>query len=513
MHAQQWQDTGRLRSKWVAVLVAIMVVHICVYCGSSCWTAEPSTHVRQLLQPGLAYQPALGLQPHHGSSILATAAGPTYWVCQQCATNSNFRTTAMTFMPGIIDAQYTRDVLSLPQPATNLLALTDGAIDVAKKFSGFHEGTIFKRSLFDCPFSLNTGDARPHEYAAKFWSIFLQNRATNPYVIRYITLMERALQNPLLAPVLPAFPANVLPWVYVQQRERGFYYQATTLPQPVPLVLADARPQMINPAQQDNPYVLDEPTLREPQAATDATQGHLLVNPDGTNIFHEGISVEAAKFPFLFPHGTGMYVRNIFINLAAYAKLRMRQYLSLYTLSKPYLFALHAIVQADRLHRQVREVHMEKAVQAYYSEHPGATQTQVFRHVTAHSVPNSMPGTPGWFKRQLLDLQCMVNTYGMADFFLTLTSDECTSSKWPDIVKLESDIRRVLPNGTFADAPVDCARLFHARIKAFLNNFILPHKHSRSNNTGHVLGRVQHYLIRYELQGRCVPFYFRMSSS
>ena len=83
----------------------------------------------------------------------------------------------------------------------------------------------------------------------------------------------------------------------------------------------------------------------------------------------------------------------------------------------------------------------------------------------------------------------------MPSLFLTLTSDEVSSTKWPEITELEALLRKTHPTATWNDMPVECALLFHKRLQNFLRTHILGPK-------GGMLGRVQHHIIKYEVQGR-----------
>lgn len=110
-------------------------------------------------------------------------------------------------------------------------------------------------------------------------------------------------------------------------------------------------------------------------------------------------------------------------------------------------------------------------------------------------IPSSIAGSPQWFRNQLKDLLCQVDYRGMPQFFLTLTADEMTSSRWQEVGDLESILRRFKQSATWQNAPVECLRLFRSRLKKFFKDFILK-------PGGGLLGRIQHYIIRYEFQNR-----------
>jgi hypothetical protein len=89
----------------------------------------------------------------------------------------------------------------------------------------------------------------------------------------------------------------------------------------------------------------------------------------------------------------------------------------------------------------------------------------------------------------------MVDTYNLLHIFLTLTSDETSELWWRDIVDLESIIQSFSQDFRWKDCPVEYTHLFHARVWDFLHKYIL----CKDNG---ILGRVQHYVTRYEVQHR-----------
>lgn len=88
----------------------------------------------------------------------------------------------------------------------------------------------------------------------------------------------------------------------------------------------------------------------------------------------------------------------------------------------------------------------------------------------------------------------MVEYWGLPSLFLTLTTDEVSETRWCEIEQIEALIQTMNSQFTWEDCPVECVVVFHIRLKAFLNKYILP--------KNGILGRVKHYLIRYEIQNR-----------
>jgi hypothetical protein len=65
------------------------------------------------------------------------------------------------------------------------------------------------------------------------------------------------------------------------------------------------------------------------------------------------------------------------------------------------------------------------------------------------------------------------------------------------VLDLEEMLQQFLKGGTWMDAPVESAHLFHKRFKEFMSQFI-----KRKNRQPGALGRVLQYVVRFEVQGR-----------
>ncbi len=85
---------------------------------------------------------------------------------------------------------------------------------------------------------------------------------------------------------------------------------------------------------------------------------------------------------------------------------------------------------------------LERSIQQHLQDSPGASDAEVIRHVLKHSLPPTMPGTPAWHRRHLQDLQCMVDRWGMPSFFLTLTADELSDTRWPEVKSLDVSLQK-----------------------------------------------------------------------
>lgn len=65
------------------------------------------------------------------------------------------------------------------------------------------------------------------------------------------------------------------------------------------------------------------------------------------------------------------------------------------------------------------------------------------------------------------------------------------------VMDLEDMLKKFANNGTWMDAPVESAHLFHKRFKEYMAQYI-----KRRNREAGLLGRVVQYVVRFEVQGR-----------
>ena len=67
--------------------------------------------------------------------------------------------------------------------------------------------------------------------------------------------------------------------------------------------------------------------------------------------------------------------------------------------------------------------------------------------------------------------------------------------RWKEIDTLEAALRKFNASFNFANAPVECATLFHERCQLFLKQYLFD-----VPGSAQVLGKVTDYLVRYEIQ-------------
>eukprot|EP00798_Chlamydomonas_sp_ICE-L_P009807 gene9807-biopygen6985 len=223
----------------------------------------------------------------------------------------------------------------------------------------------------------------------------------------------------------------------------------------------------------------------------------LFVRPNGTPLFtlKEHMGLEACLMPYMFPYGLGSYVdSDKKFSYAEYLRFRMKTLLSPWTLVKPYLLFGYQIRQAAVTAKACPPQLLSKAIIDFKKENPEASEQEMYKSLMKYNVPHTLSGSPKWHKRHLNDLLTVVDKFGMPSFFLTLTSDEVSETKWPEISDLEARLRDIHSSLDWKDAPVECAALFNERVKLFMEKYI-------TNNKG-ILGRVTHHVIRFEVQNR-----------
>lgn len=121
------------------------------------------------------------------------------------------------------------------------------------------------------------------------------------------------------------------------------------------------------------------------------------------------LPVEAALFPFLFPHGTKFYTRGCNMTFASYLNHRAQSHCSPFSFFKPYLLMMFQMRQTEQLISNTKEMMFEKEVTNYCTHHPGCSQEGAIKHIATHKIPMSMPGTPSWYRDKLEDLKAVVD--------------------------------------------------------------------------------------------------------
>ena len=159
------------------------------------------------------------------------------------------------------------------------------------------------------------------------------------------------------------------------------------------------------------------------------------------NVELEGMTLESALFPFLFPHGHGAY--DGWTTFSEYLKYRIITLFSPFTLYKPYLLYMYDIRQSVQFLKEVAQQCLEKDIKQTQHADPHMNEAEVLQHVIKYSLPSSIEGTPRWHKSQLKDILAIVDKFGMPNLFLTLTADEASSLRWEDVADIEQIVQQI----------------------------------------------------------------------
>lgn len=140
------------------------------------------------------------------------------------------------------------------------------------------------------------------------------------------------------------------------------------------------------------------------------------------------------------------------------------------------------------------------ALEREKEKNPEATPEEVLRKVATHLVPATVPGSPEFHRQGLQDLLAIVAKRGLPSFFLTLTADEASELRWPEVKEFEKMLNDMQwhEGWTWKDMPVEMGTLFYERVQMFL------HKHLLCKDNP-LLGRLEAYTIRFESQVRSCP--------
>lgn len=156
----------------------------------------------------------------------------------------------------------------------------------------------------------------------------------------------------------------------------------------------------------------------------------------------------------------------------------------------------------------VNETVLHNSLKAEQKRHPDAPLEEILPRVARRIVPPTVPGSPQYHRAGLEDLLAMVSEHGMPSLFLTLTADEASEMRWPEVAEFEALCHKMGFNDdwTWRDMPVEMATLFYERVQHFMKAHLL-------DPNDPILGKVLNYTVRYESQVRsCRPLYIFMGS-
>jgi hypothetical protein len=501
-----------MHTSWQAYCNSIIKnFQACAFCGKIVFGGKHAWHASAFskIQPApdsdapiLLYNPFL--QDH-----VSTHDG-LWWCCGSCKDRES-REKKMYYNVKMWPS-YLRNLLSLQPEQPLLLSVIKCGLRFTQRICGF----LCINSFTQAPYLLGplvkwqTGKQTMSVLPTALQDIITENISNNPIVRSYVTQLETANAPTFGVPIVNhECVQNIIAVQSARDPTRhqqvpGLQETGHTMEEGMnyhlrPANLStftdmDCMQESTNNFKTDQKYYAGDSILRSTRVTTRIEVDANGVDNEPTTSGAPRLTVENATCPFMFPNGIG-WCDGKFMSMLQYIQLRMCQLFSAFTLCHAYVMILFQIYQVSTLLNNLSEARLESALHQYYKQHPNSKPIDAMRDVTKRTVPSKLVGSPSYHRRALQDLLAMVHDYGLPSFFLTLTSDEISESRWTEYDHLEDFLERFLHPSSWTQAPIECARLFHDRVTGFMENFILDDKNR-------VLGRVQHYVLRYESQHR-----------
>ena len=244
---------------------------------------------------------------------------------------------------------------------------------------------------------------------------------------------------------------------------------------------------------------IQHPEMKAPEEVTKAEKEILSM----TKVTYLDCNLEAKAWPHLFPYGTGSWAYGLGLTPTEYCKLRLLNYDNRWRkdpqwaffwfdrLTKSRIFYYNCARKARRTGRDVPMTSESIKRQNPYDMY-------------GTDVPNTIPGSKGYWSSRLLDVLAMSRELGKPDFFVTLTEND----SWPE---LQAHITRgageaakglefdePLPEHIFQDPamefPTETVLAFQKRFRLFREKVL--------ENVNGPLGQVNGYWWRVEYQQR-----------
>jgi hypothetical protein len=156
---------------------------------------------------------------------------------------------------------------------------------------------------------------------------------------------------------------------------------------------------------------------------------------------------------------------------------------------------MYDVRQSLQFLKKTSKTCFDKEIKQVKQQYPHMTKHDMLQHITKYNLPPSIQRAVRWHESHLQDLLAMVEQFGMPYFFLTLTADETSSFCWENVIHIEDIAKTIDPSTSWNDCLVECATFFHARVEKFMHDVLLCRPK--------ILGTIDQYVIRYELQSGC----------
>ena len=462
-------------------------------------------------------------------------------ICKQCSNDAMFVTRSEA--TPVVSDTYLSNMLKCEDWFLARMSVVNVSLDIMKKQNGTPFGVnMMESSLFTAPMFHNARtmqDTTRHgnKYAVtNTMKTFAEyNYSTNPLDAKYVPYIERQLDFLGGYPIVSASCIANIPSKSQKKDPHATVYTTKTDDDETPECASDAMMHTLTAdmlmecltqnlgdkriadthmhhtsnkklCRGEELFVLGEAYTRDNDALI-----RIYSQSDGCTVHSDtfnshGESPENCIMPFLFPTGTEQYRGKC--SLLYYAKMRAKGFLTLYTLHPSYMLMMYLMVRTHTLRAGTTQLCLRKEVSKYVKAHPDASDNDVYNNIVKHKLTPQLTSSPAWHKKELQDLIAAVEVHGLPSLFLTLTSDEVSRTRWPAFTNLEDLLGKLKDGMTWKDAPVESAKIFVHKLNKFMHTWIIPpaerkkgRTHTHKYKEG-ILGLVEHFVIRYEVQGR-----------
>lgn len=265
----------------------------------------------------------------------------THWlVCKTCQKNQAQRIPVSVYMtPEYLNLLVAADPIKI-----QTLSLLDSSVSISEKMhNAFYSGSLCRASPLSNPLISWTEDTEVldnlHSHTPTVLQTLLaQNILYNPFFQKYLTVLER---NTTTLPV-PVISHNAVKNIVLHHQQRGplSHMQQNFLADVIATVIDTSMEHTTIPPEEGEVYRVGTLVSRHEHQLN-----YINTFIHGACADRFDISLEAALFPYLFPHAKGF--RKVTWRLDKYLQHRMLCMFSPFTLVKPYLPIMYQIHQAQ----------------------------------------------------------------------------------------------------------------------------------------------------------------------
>lgn len=458
-----WVNIDTALTSWSSQCALLITgLAVCAFCAA---VGFGGVHgfVAVTQPPNMQHPPAVSVSVSLHENMIASDNG-NWWCCRSCHQDN---TLARTTMLPTHTPDYIRQVLSIPASWLQSLSLVDICMDVRRRYNAFARGSVSRQSVIDAPLlTMNTVPAQNLQTVVDAVMDLLSfNVHNNPLFQTFKCMYEL----PASCLTFPIVTSDALARYMAQVQRRSPLFTSSS-----GLVYPSSRLSLLS----------DLEAYEKLPTSTKFKVGNLhirdtyvklpfIVGSDSLpTLYNErGVTMEAAVFPYMFPHGSRFWTNQI--KLGQYLKWRMTSMFTLFTLCAVYPLLMYQLRQLDIMCCSTRMVQLEAEIFKFKQRNPNATEEEIYQHVCKYTLPDTMPGSPSWHRKHLQDLIHTVAEKGMPTLFLTLTADEVSETRWSEIHALEQMLNNIDQRLTYDNCPVECAALFHHRLWSVLKQYII----------------------------------------